>query len=81
MAATGLNVVLSGYYSSVDVWAHQRFTAEQRAHAERVLQQLGIAALKDKLYATLDTMVPKGQPKSAATPKKKTMAKKSVAQK
>jgi len=35
----------------------------------------------DKLYATLDTVVPKGQPKSAATPKKKTIAKKSVAQK
>jgi hypothetical protein len=36
----------------------------------------------DKLYATIDTMLPKGQPKSAtATPKKKTIAKKSVAQK
>jgi thioredoxin family protein len=35
----------------------------------------------DKLYATIDTMLPKTAPKSAATPKKKTVAKKSVAQK
>jgi hypothetical protein len=36
----------------------------------------------DKLYATIDTMLPKGQSKSAtATPKKKAVAKKSVAQK
>jgi len=35
----------------------------------------------DKLYATIDTMLPKTAPKSAATPKKKTTAKKSVAQK
>jgi hypothetical protein len=35
----------------------------------------------DKLYATIDTMLPKTQPKSAAAPKKKTLAKKSVAQK
>jgi hypothetical protein len=35
----------------------------------------------DKLYATIDTMLPKTAPKSAATPKKKAVAKKSVAQK
>jgi hypothetical protein len=35
----------------------------------------------DKLYATIDSMLPKTQPKSAAAPKKKTVAKKSVAQK
>ena len=34
----------------------------------------------EKLYATIDTMLPKSQPKSAAVPKKK-VAKKSVAQK
>ena len=34
----------------------------------------------DKLYATIDTMLPKSQPKSAAAPKKK-VVKKSVAQK
>ena len=35
----------------------------------------------DKLYSTIDTMLPKSQPKAAAAPKKKTTAKKSVAQK
>lgn len=35
----------------------------------------------DKLYATIDSMLPKGQPKSAAAAPKKKAAKKSVAQK
>ncbi|HEX9812244.1 MAG TPA: ATP-binding cassette domain-containing protein [Burkholderiales bacterium] len=53
--ASGLDVVLSGYYASVGVWAHQRFSDAQRAGARRVLDLLGIAALKDKLYATMST--------------------------
>jgi len=53
--ATGINVILSGFYSSVDVWAHQRFDAAQQARAERILHLLGIEALKDKLYATMST--------------------------
>jgi iron complex transport system ATP-binding protein len=53
--ASGFDVVLSGYYSSVGVWAHQRFSDAQRAGARRVLEMLGIAALKDKLYATMST--------------------------
>lgn len=53
--ATGMNVILSGYYSSVGTWDHQRFSAEQRRRAEEILRWLGIEALKDKLYATLST--------------------------
>ena len=53
--ASGLDVVLSGYYSSVGVWAHQHFSDEQRAGARRVLDLLGIGPLKDKLYATMST--------------------------
>jgi len=53
--ASGLDVILSGYYSSVGVWAHQQFSAAQRTGAQRVLETLGIAALKDKSYATMST--------------------------
>ena len=53
--ATGTNVILSGYYSSVDVWAHQRFSAADIERAQRVMETLGIAHLQDKLYATMST--------------------------
>lgn len=53
--ASGMNVILSGYYSSVDVWAHQQFSAADVARATEVMESLGVAALKDKLYATMST--------------------------
>jgi iron complex transport system ATP-binding protein len=53
--ATGLNVVLSGYFSSVDVWAHHRASPAEKDHTMQVIATLGIAALKDKLYATMST--------------------------
>jgi len=53
--ATGLDVVLSGYYSSVGVWAHQRFTPAERERAAAIMEQLGIGAFRDKLYATMST--------------------------
>ena len=53
--ASGMDVILSGFYSSVGVWAHQQFGAAQRAGAARVMETLGIAALRDKLYATMST--------------------------
>ncbi len=53
--AKGIDVILSGYYASVDVWAHQQFSAQDKARAARVMEQLGIAALADKPYATLST--------------------------
>ncbi len=53
--ASGWDVILSGYYSSVGIWAHQQFSDAQRAGAQRVLETLGIIALKDKLFATMST--------------------------
>lgn len=53
--ARGINVVLSGYYSSIDVWKHQKFTTEDRTRAQHIMAQLGIADLQDKLYATMST--------------------------
>jgi iron complex transport system ATP-binding protein len=53
--ASGMNVILSGFYSSVDVWAHQQFSDADIARAERIIESLGIAALKNKLFAAMST--------------------------
>jgi len=53
--ARGVDVILSGYYASVGTWAHQQFSADDTARAERVMNDLGIAHLHDKLYAQMST--------------------------
>lgn len=53
--AHGINVILSGYFASVDVWAHHHVSGAQKAHAQRIMEMLGITALADKLYATMST--------------------------
>ncbi|NTV47881.1 MAG: ATP-binding cassette domain-containing protein [Chlorobiales bacterium] len=54
-SAKGLNVILSGYYSSIDTWQHQHFSAEEIEKAEAVIEQLGITHLKDRPFGTLST--------------------------
>jgi iron complex transport system ATP-binding protein len=51
----GLSVILSGYYSSLDTWEHQQFSAADRARAEQVMEVLGIAALRDRTFAAMST--------------------------
>jgi iron complex transport system ATP-binding protein len=53
--ARGLNVILSGYYSSIDTWSHQQFSADDRARAERIMERLGVAELKDRPFAAMST--------------------------
>jgi len=53
--ASGGDVVLSGFHSSLGVWSHQRYTDGDRAKARSVLAQLGIDHLADRRYATLST--------------------------
>lgn len=53
--ARGLNIILSGYYSSVDVWAHHHFSEDDLARAHRIMEMLGITSLKDKPFATMST--------------------------
>jgi iron complex transport system ATP-binding protein len=50
-----LSVILSGYYSSTDTWAHQQFSADDRARAEDIMERLGVAQLKDRTFATMST--------------------------
>ncbi len=51
----GLNVILSGYYSSLDTWGHQRFSPEDRARAEQIMETLGVAALHDRTFGAMST--------------------------
>lgn len=53
--ARGINVILSGLYSSIDVFSHQRFSAEDRTRAGRIMERLGVAALQDRPFATMST--------------------------
>jgi iron complex transport system ATP-binding protein len=53
--ARGLNVILSGYYSSIDTWSHQQFSAEDRARAQRIMETLGVAELQDRTFAAMST--------------------------
>jgi iron complex transport system ATP-binding protein len=54
-SAKGINVILSGYYSSIDTWQHQHFSTEEIEKAEQVIERLGIAHLKDRPFGTLST--------------------------
>jgi len=49
----GIDVVLSGFYSSIGTWPHQQFRAEQVERATRLLAMLEIAALKNTPYSEM----------------------------
>ena len=51
----GLNVILAGLYSSIDTWDHQQFSRDDRARAEQITETLGIAALRERTFATMST--------------------------
>jgi len=53
--ALGLNVALSGYYSSIGTWGHQSFSAEQLKEADDIMDRLGILHLKEKQLARMST--------------------------
>ncbi len=53
--ASGLNVVLSGLYSSTDTWRHQVFGDSERGKAEEIMERLGIAALRDRAFGGMST--------------------------
>jgi iron complex transport system ATP-binding protein len=52
---SGLNVILSGYYASLDTWSHQQFSPEDRARAECIMQKLGVAELQDRTFGSMST--------------------------
>ena len=52
---TGRGTVLSGYFSSIGVWAHHHVTPEMRRHADEILQRLEIAHLADRTLNELSS--------------------------
>lgn len=53
--AVGADVVLSGYYSSIGRWKHQKFTNQQTLHANKVMETLGVYDLKGRRFAAMST--------------------------
>jgi iron complex transport system ATP-binding protein len=53
--ARGLDVMLSGYYSSIDTWPHQQFTRAELLQAEVLMHQLGIWELADRPFGRMST--------------------------
>lgn len=53
--AKGFDVVLSGFYSSIDVFGHQVFANEQIAAANRIVNELGIDSIRKKPFSKMST--------------------------
>jgi iron complex transport system ATP-binding protein len=51
----GLNVILSGLYSSMDTWDHQQFSAEDHERAYAIMETLGVAALHERTFGAMST--------------------------
>lgn len=51
----GTNVILSGFYSSIDTFRHQQFNSEERERAQFIMNMLGVAELKDRPFSTMST--------------------------
>lgn len=53
--ARGRDVILSGYYSSIDIWPHQVFSIDQLDRAESLMRELGINSLAERPYGRMST--------------------------
>jgi len=53
--ARGLNVILSGYYSSIDTAWHHQFSAEDTARAHGILETLGVRDLERRMFGEMST--------------------------
>lgn len=53
--ARGLNVILSGYYSSIDTAWRQQFSEADTARAHQVMDLLGVTGLKQRMFGEMST--------------------------
>ena len=53
--ATGIEVIVSGFFSSVGIWGHHDPADHQIKKAKEVIEKLGIIELRDKKYGALST--------------------------
>ena len=51
----GMEVVLSGFFSSVDLYDHQAISHFQRAQSYTMMERLGVASLRDQPFAQMST--------------------------
>jgi len=51
----GQHVILSGYYSSIGIADHHRYSADQHDRAAALMRELGIAHLHDRPFASMST--------------------------
>lgn len=51
----GVDVVLSGYYSSIGTYEHQAFTDEQHHRAGTIMEDLGITGIQEHQFARMST--------------------------
>ena len=54
-STVGLNVILSGLFSSMEVWSHQHVEAADRERAMRITEVLGIEELRNRPFAEMST--------------------------
>ena len=53
--AKGLNVILSGFYSSIDTWNYQKFCEGDIARASLIMYKLGIEELAERSFGEMST--------------------------
>lgn len=51
----GLQVILSGFYSSIGIYGHQDFSNAQRAMADTMLEEMGAGSLRDRRFGEMST--------------------------
>lgn len=54
-SATGAEVLLSGFHSSIGVYPHQTFSRDQQDRAREVAERVGVLDLLERPYARLST--------------------------
>ncbi|MBI3802611.1 MAG: ATP-binding cassette domain-containing protein [Nitrospirae bacterium] len=54
-SARGVDVILSGFYSSIGLYGHQTFSDAQRKRAAEVMETVGVAALQERRFFEMST--------------------------
>ncbi|GJL68327.1 MAG: ABC transporter ATP-binding protein [Nitrospirales bacterium] len=52
---TGLEIILSGFFSSMDVYDHQSISLRHRTESSEMMRRLGIAHLRDRPFGKMST--------------------------
>ena len=54
-SATGLNVILSGLYSGIDVYSYQHFSSAEKERAYQIMDLLAVSGLEHRPFAAMST--------------------------